>query len=380
MGRLVDALCAPVNAHRRAEDVGVRDLVPHDEHRVLAAHDLLERLGLDTRLDTGIFLHRLRLPAEVAGVVALADDHLVAAAAKRKLNRPVRGLRIFQIGIRAEADAHGNGHGRLISNVDGFDILQDLEALALQLVKALLSDQEEIVVVVSLPDKAVHIRKIPVDLALNERQEQGLLQVITLLDDLVVVVETEKPEHEAVGLRLLAKSRQLRLIEEVERDGRIVVRDGVGIRHQLLHDNLLHGRLVNLVLIGHRTLGLRILAGQLILRNFREDCGNRAVVAVLPPGDAKKLVVHPEDVAVKVEQGIRQDKFPQDAVLDLTVARSEVQQLARNPRPLHAIEENRGRQVHDEANAGGDGGPDSGNEVEDNAKKRPKGREPERPL
>ena len=82
MGRPADGGGAAPDADGSAQGVHIGDLMTHDEDILLAKHDFLKGMGLDTGLDAGVLLGGLGLASEVPGVVAFFDHHLVSAASK----------------------------------------------------------------------------------------------------------------------------------------------------------------------------------------------------------------------------------------------------------------------------------------------------------
>ena len=84
-------------------------------------------MRLDTRLDARCFFLGIRLAAEVADVLAVLDNRLVAAAPKRHVNRLARKVVALRVAAAAVADADRERDAHLIADIHGLDLLQNIK-------------------------------------------------------------------------------------------------------------------------------------------------------------------------------------------------------------------------------------------------------------
>ena len=86
MNRFAQGFACAVNSDRGAESVHIRDLMSHDYDPFFGAHEFFQRLGFHAGFHTRGLLHLLRLAAEIGDIIAVLDDHLIAAAAQCHLD------------------------------------------------------------------------------------------------------------------------------------------------------------------------------------------------------------------------------------------------------------------------------------------------------
>ena len=105
----------------------------HDKDRISGIENLLERLRLDSRLDTRTLFHLPALSAVVGDVLRVLDDGLIAATAKRQINGVSREFIILRIGESVQTDSYTQCDGHFITDLDCFGILEQIEVILLQL-------------------------------------------------------------------------------------------------------------------------------------------------------------------------------------------------------------------------------------------------------
>ena len=162
-----------VNAHRRPEAVRIRDPVPHDNHLILGGNDLPKRLGLYSRLYSGVLFHLLALPAKIDGIVRRLDYRLVSTPSKGQINGISRKFIILRIGEAVKTDPNADRHRHLISNINRLHIAEQVKLVFLQKGNRLFAENNHIFVFLDLFADPVIGRNIFVYLSLNQGCEKG---------------------------------------------------------------------------------------------------------------------------------------------------------------------------------------------------------------
>ncbi len=153
----------------------------HNHNLVLALYKFSKRLCLDTRLDTGILLHLLRLAAVVSNLVFDLYHRLVAASSKRQIHRASCVLHTVHIraATRTNTDTQCNRH--LIADIDGLDILQKTELVFPNLCQCLLLHHHKEAVLLKLSDNPIICIEIFINLSLNQRNQKRSADFLDVL-------------------------------------------------------------------------------------------------------------------------------------------------------------------------------------------------------
>ena len=115
----------------RTKGIRITDGMAHDEHILMRFDHFPQGMRLDTRLHAGI-LRDLPLTASVIGkILSLADHRLVSAAGQGQIDGGMGKFVILGIAVSGRADTDGQSNRPLLADLDGLDILDQVEAFFL---------------------------------------------------------------------------------------------------------------------------------------------------------------------------------------------------------------------------------------------------------
>ena len=95
--------------------------------------------------------------------------------------------------VHTNPDAEGDRH--FVADIDRFHIVQDMEALLLQLLQRAVFHQEKVFVFFQLFDEAVKFGKIPADLPVDQRDQKRPAHILHTLQRFVIIIQIGKTEH-----------------------------------------------------------------------------------------------------------------------------------------------------------------------------------------
>ncbi len=303
---LPDRLRGPADADRGAERVDIHQLVSHHHDAVLAVDDLLERVGLDSRLHTGHLFGRFRLAAEETGPVSVLDHNLIAAPSECEFHRCGRRVHVLKVGIRPDADAGREGQGQLVPDVHGLHVVQNGETGFLALVKRLLRHHEEVAVIALPFHDSVDLGEVAVDLPLHQRQQKGPSDLLNAFHHFVVVVEAEDADDRLIGLPLIRQAGEIRLIEEADGNQTVIVIRGklAPVIQHLIDLNPPEFSPEDASVFLHAGGSGRISLQDALLSQLGKQHGDMLVIVAVPARQRDELVVHPEEAAVLVQKRV----------------------------------------------------------------------------
>ena len=187
----------------------------HDKDPVLACDYFPQRMRLDPRLDSGVLLHLLALPAIVADLLRRLDNGLIATSAQRQVNGCPGKFIVLGIAqaVQAHADTDGNRH--LIADIYGLHILQKFETLIAHLSDRALTEDSQILVLFNLFADSVKTGNVLIHLSVNQRDKQRSPHFLHAFQRFVIIVQIYHSHCQGLIIILLQGDFQRRFIKQI---------------------------------------------------------------------------------------------------------------------------------------------------------------------
>ena len=145
------------DAQRRPERIVIFFRVPHDEHHVRLADQLVNRLRHHAGAHTRIFRQGLTLTAEGLRFTVRPNDDLIAAAAQCQIERQARFLFLLGEGFFPIGTTDRKRHRNPVHRVNRTHFFQYFEVIVNQSLQRLTADAGDIVIALVTLDKAVEL-------------------------------------------------------------------------------------------------------------------------------------------------------------------------------------------------------------------------------
>ena len=188
----------------------------HDEHLRRISNQLAERVCNHAALDLGALLDFLAQTAEEGKVELVLDNRLVATAGQRHIDRQTGKLIAFRECFAIPADTDGQRSHNALVVLDLAHFLQNRELTRDQLVQLCVLDNEDILVTVVLAQYGVRVLHPRKQTAVDTRQNVGFLRVSGVLDQFLVVVDSDNCDSRTSGLGCVTQTDKLRTVDEMQ--------------------------------------------------------------------------------------------------------------------------------------------------------------------
>ena len=161
-------LGSTVNSHSSSKRIYIWYAVSHNQDILTALYNFLQSLRFYTRFYAVLILNLLCLSSVIGNLVALFYYNLIPTTAKSKVYRSTRILIIVIVSIIPNSNTNAQGYCHLISNLDGFDLFQNMELIFTHLLQIFVLKYNKIFVFFNFPAQGIHLRKILVHLPVNQ--------------------------------------------------------------------------------------------------------------------------------------------------------------------------------------------------------------------
>ena len=311
----------------------------HGQYASRAFHDLAHRLRLDPGLDSCMPLSARGFAAEELHMSVTVDDRLVAAAAQRHLDGGVGKVVIVIVIVAAGSDADADRHLDLISDMNGLDFLKYREMILDGLLQTLLVHDDQILVLLQLLAQRPVRLAVFIDLAVDKNVHQRRVDLVHVIHRLFVIVKIEQGDHASLLPVLCAELPKLCLIDKIDHiDDASALRidrfDQLGVRDQVVQTDPLKVCPQLPVLVGKVDVLVLIRVREDRLRQVREDRHDVSLEPEGPSGHLAHLVVHPQHIAVFVDDDCGDLQLLEHLCLHCSVPAGKPYDRAEDPRPV----------------------------------------------
>ena len=182
----------PVDAYGSSKAIHISIGMSHDKDLILTLQQLLERLCLDSRLDSCRFFRGLRLASEIRHLFLGLYNRLVAAAAECHINRGPGILVVCAIFRCPVSQSDTECYCHLIADIYLTNLIQDRKAVIQHFLKVFLLKHKEILIFLDFFDESVYRADIAVNLSIHKRGQERTPDFLHLLQNLVIVINIDQ--------------------------------------------------------------------------------------------------------------------------------------------------------------------------------------------
>ena len=194
----------------------------HDENLLLCKKKFFKGLSLNTRLNTRSLFCTCTLSTVVGNLLAVLNSCLVTASAHSHtdgctcifVSRCITAGGLSLVSTDTDTESHRD----VISDIDCLNIIKDRELVVPESLHVLLSEDEEVLIILDMLYDCVDVAEVHIDLTLNQSGQDRMLNILKRIHNLIVIIKIKKSDVELLIYNFLLIFLKLGLIKEVECD------------------------------------------------------------------------------------------------------------------------------------------------------------------
>ena len=201
-----------------SQRIHICDFMSHDNDSVFRTHKLFQCLRFYPGFYAGILLHLLSLSAVIGNIISILNNNLITATSKCHLYSNTWILIILNISGSIQSHTNTQSDRHLISDINCFNLVQNMKSLFFQSLKRTLAHDQEIFVLLKFLYKTIEIGKIFRNLPVNQSNQKWTSHILYTLKCFLIVIQISQRYNKLIVFILFNVRLQFCIVIQIHGD------------------------------------------------------------------------------------------------------------------------------------------------------------------